>query len=289
MNGEKLDEYRKPKQRQRDFPQLMKHEQAATTEKTIKKQSQSFAQPKSKKREVFKAIRPFKSVIIAVITALLVGLILGIFLLKVFANMDNGLTHQGTNNPVVNLDTTTKETPEDSSNEVTLPAVQASIVQGGIFTEESNAQELVADYEAKGVASMIWQEDEQYYVITGLSSSVETANQLAEQQEEQGVEVYVKEWDSAEVEVNLTSGEEKWLSSFHQLLTESMDNATAGEQVATDAWVDLMEQETSESDKITPFKEQVEPWIKQIEEGAVSTNQHELLNLWYEWVVFFEN
>lgn len=287
MNGEKLDEYRKPKQRQRDFPRLMNSEQAATTEKTIKKQSQPFAQ--SKKRKVFKAIKPFKSIIIAVITALLVGLILGIILLKVFANMDNGLAHQSTNNPVVNLDTTTKETPEDSSNEVNLPAVQASIVQGGVFTEESNAQELAVDYEDSGVASMIWEKDDQYYVITGLSSSVEMANQLAKQQEEQGVEVYVKEWDSGEIEVSLTSEEEEWLTSFHQLLTESMDIVTAGEQVAADDWVALMEQETSESDKIPTFKEQVEPWIKQIEEGAVSTNQLELLNLWYEWVAFFES
>ncbi|HLR52836.1 MAG TPA: SPOR domain-containing protein [Candidatus Avamphibacillus sp.] len=293
MNGETIDKQEKLNQKQAHFNQKIYNEQAATNEITNKNVN-PFARDKGNKKKGVKIsnmrrigyVKELKPIIIAVITAIFIGSVLGFILLKMFVNIDNGLANTSNSNPVVHLDANTKDTPKENTSKVTLPSIQAFVLQGGVFSAEENAKEFASKYNKKNINTVIWERDNQYYLITGLANSKESANDLADQQEGHGLEVFVKEWESPAIEVQLANNEFEWFQSLHNLLVKSIDGINGKDSLPVDGWSALFDENKTESEKIISFKEKIEPYTKNIKEGGKSDIQYELLEIWYELEAF---
>jgi len=205
-----------------------------------------------------------------------------------FVNNENVLPNPINSNPIVHLDTNTKDTPKEDTSKITLSSIRAFVLQGGLFSEEENAKEFASKYNSKNIKTVIWERDSQYYLITGLANSMESAKDLRDQQEGDGLEVFVKGWESPSIDVQLAKNESEWFQSFHDLLVKSIDGITGEGSIPVDDWSTLIDENKIESEKVNAFKEKIEPYTKNIKKGETSDMQYELLEIWRELEAFFK-
>ncbi|GAB3797187.1 SPOR domain-containing protein [Virgibacillus kimchii] len=257
-----------------------KDEQAATVENTNKSFG-TFREISNhsglwKKRQNANLVKP---VMLAVISALVIGSILGIIMLRMFVTMDGSPGLSGNNNPAaVSMDDAGEENTEHTlENELQtkeLDAIDAYVLQAGVFSERENAEKLAESYEAANIPVMIWNRDDLYYLFAGVTSTAEEAEKAAGQLEAKELELYSKAWDTDAVELLLTGNEEEWLHAYttwwHQAIA-----ADAGEESASDL-EQLTETFTDESNELTGLYEKLE--VVQRENEITDKN---LLELWH--------
>src|SRR5699024_10738150 len=124
---------------------------------------------------------------------------------------------------------------------------------------------------------------------TGLANSIEMANEMAKRQEEEGLEVFVKEWESSAVEISVTNDESDWFQSFHALLETSIKKINDTDQIAVDEWETLLKNESNDTKKVTSLKEKITPYTENMQAEADSTIlQDDILNIWCEFELFFK-
>jgi stage II sporulation protein B len=245
MNGKKNNSKfykKKPKLRinNLDFTRK-KDEQAATLESsnkfvgTFKRISSD-----SKLARIRQNKNVLKPVMLAVISALIIGSLFGVILLRMFVTMD-GSPELGNNpNPAaVTAEEPAEENNEDTSvqdtNTVEFEPITANVLQGGIFSENENASAWALNFEELDIPVMIWNRDDQYYLFAGVKSSGEEASQAAAELETGELEIYSKEWSTPPLEISLNANEEEWLKSYlswwNEALSSSEDTTTQLEQL----------------------------------------------------------
>lgn len=289
LNGKQTNNNFSNKNSNHRFHLLQNKEQAAAVEDTEKGKIHSFARKEPGKVTNFQSINHhpkkeyfLKPVIIAIVSAIVIGSILGIIMLNLFVNLDNGPTNTITGNaPVTNNNTNTKEkAAEKGKATVTLASMNAYVLQAGVFSEESNAKEFASTFENTGFTPFIWSQDGQYFVLTGITNTEEKAKQLAVNFSEQNKEVYVKNWTVEEVETDLTTSEHKWIETFHETWTDSLTAISEQNSIPVKKWNSLLQDYPQQSDKITPIVKGIQADIEQLEDGDVKRSQHLLLNIW---------
>lgn len=292
MNGEKIDDKQKLKQNRAQPTQSIKYELAATTENTKPKKKPLTGDYRKKKTVPFnkrnQLFNKFKPMMTTIVIALIIGLILGFIMLNIFGTFENGMTTSG-DNPVVNLDTTSKDTAVEKTNNTELPTIQAYILQGGVFSNVENAEELAEDYQTNDISTMIWERHGQYFLIVGLANTLDNANKLASDIDKKRLEVFVKEWETPVIEIQLTNDEGEWIQTFQQLLMDSIENLDVQENGSFDQWVQWLEDAPDQSDSLISFKKSIQPIIENAEENSDSFSQDELLKVWFQYEMIFGN
>ncbi len=143
-----------------------------------------------------------KPMIMTSLTALLISLGLGFLLLRMFVSISNEAT-PGNSSTAAVADGDVQS--QQAASAVSSLALDTYIVQAGVFTSESKAEDWQSNIQSQSVDSVIWERDGSYYLFVGSASTQEEASQLASQISAHHIDTYVKPWDVKTKEI---TGEE---------------------------------------------------------------------------------
>ncbi|MBP1947677.1 SPOR domain-containing protein [Virgibacillus litoralis] len=235
----------------------------------------------------------FKPIILASISAIIIGSVLGFFMLNMFVDIDKGLSQQNYTIPATvddeDEDETNKETDdqETASDEV-ISAAQfqsknAFVLQAGKFEGEANANEMKDKFNQAGFSAMIWLKENYYYVLAGIANSKDKANQLANELNEDKLEVFVKNWGTESSEIKLSDDEISWLKAYNKQWAESLISVNKSENLSEDGWANIVNTIPKNSTNIGGFTSFLKKEISKLVQANKWQEQRMLLNLWYQF------
>ncbi|MFC3040021.1 hypothetical protein ACFOGI_07125 [Virgibacillus xinjiangensis] len=222
----------------------------------------------------------FKPVLMAGISAVLIGSVLGFVMLRMIAGIDADGTDDGT--AFVGAGVTENEEEQKGHAPTPLQGLQAFVVQGGVFGNRVNAEEWAEKFSSAGMPQVIWQKDGQYFLFAGIAADEDTASQLSSDMADYQLESFVKEWQTTEPEVELTNGEAAWVRKFVEQWNSSLEGLTNTSAVDIQGWEELLETFPSESEELLPMKEEIASQKDGIEQGGKGT-QESLLHMWLQY------
>ncbi|UJL44971.1 SPOR domain-containing protein [Virgibacillus sp. NKC19-16] len=234
----------------------------------------------SKKQNKWK---PFKPIILTTISAIAIGSILGVIMLRMFVGIDSDLA-ENNNLPAATIDNSEEE---NNNAENTAPAIEqmnAYVLQGGVFSDQANAEEWVSRYEQAGLSSFIWEREEQYFLLVGLAKTEGLAEQLANQLKEYQFDIYVKEWNTERGGAEFTDNEHDWLQSFHKNWQDTLNALENDEGFTADNWEALIENHPEDSENLAGLIESLLNYQESIQAQAEGFEaQQILLHLWQQY------
>ncbi|MEQ6389618.1 hypothetical protein RZN22_09845 [Bacillaceae bacterium S4-13-58] len=173
----------------------------------------------------------FKGLAITLISALIVGGIFGFGMLKLFTGME------GTNNlPPVSVPSASnngeKEVQDNNvnSSSLTLSGISMYVIQLGIFSTAEKAEEQRDIYQTKGVQSIVWPRENQYFLFAGLGSDKDDLKTFASSISEREIEIYVKEWEIPAMEKEIDTADQNFIESSIQKIKEGITAQSNGSQ-----------------------------------------------------------
>ncbi|WP_010651048.1 SPOR domain-containing protein [Oceanobacillus massiliensis] len=218
----------------------------------------------------------FKPILFALGSAVIIGSLLGISMLRLFVDVEAEMTA-----PTVNNNAATAVQDNEAATAVSLfnpEPLHAFVLQAGIFSEKGNAEEWAGEYAEKGVPAMIWERDQQYFLIAGAADTKEGAKAIADGLQKGGnVEIYVKEWSTAAGEVNVTATEQDWLAKFKNLWEASLVSWSEQNSISMEGWEGLLAESPEQSDGLSPL-------TTAITEAGEQVTQIHLL----QWMYYYE-
>lgn len=128
----------------------------------------------------------FKSFVITVVFAILIGISFGVLMLKLV--ITDG-SKPVVNDPVVEdkgTGNTTEEKPSGKSTSAVLAAQTMFVVQGGAFTTKEKAKEAADQAEEKGAPAQTVAISDNVHLFLGVADSIETAKKLSTHYKENG-------------------------------------------------------------------------------------------------------
>ncbi|QGS68957.1 hypothetical protein CV093_12705 [Oceanobacillus sp. 143] len=94
-----------------------------------------------------------------------------------------------------------------------LTPIDAFVLQAGVFANKANANEWVKSFADAGLDAIIWEKDAQYYLFLGIAATKEQANLIATELTSE-FDIFIKEWSTAEGEIELTDAEYQFVQQF---------------------------------------------------------------------------
>lgn len=182
--------------------------------------------------------------IIIIASAVLIGLLLGYTMLKVVIQ-ERGeqpqavLKEENASDGSSSADVPAAEKPAAQS----LSPIEASVVQGGIFSTEEAAAAMKSEITAKDIPAEVILQDGQYIVWLAVAATLDTAKMIGEAYEEGGAAVYAKQASiSPSSELQSSAAE---LASLFPKVAEASGRRAAGRDVDS-AELSALEKELGE-------------------------------------------
>lgn len=245
--------------------------------KYVSKKKQLQAQPIQKVTKQLKNNKKLKNILFAIGSSLFIGIIFGLVTLYM-------LKQEDPDNASI-LHTTTDEEQNESENEgdvLQIEAIKVYVVQGGVFSSKENIADESKAFSDAGLPVNSWERDGDYYLFTGISSTLENAEKLESNIRE---EVYVKEWEVPSIEMKMTESEQQWLLAFLDVWKQTLVALETEEQVSVDNWKKITEYSGNISEPFQEFQEHVNKNIKELnkEQQNETKVQSILMDLLYTY------
>lgn len=202
---------------------------------------------KSKKNPVFKLLKP---IILTILSAVAVGSILGFIMLRMFG----GIGMEPSNDAVVPVTGAPNEAADNNSSEteiIALDPINAFILQGGVYSEESNAVEWQSRFQEAGMPSMLWERDGQTYLLAGIAVTKESGDEIAERFSE--LDIYIKEWSVQSAELEASAAEKEWLEEFYSTWLHSLEQVENSGTFQHETWQQLAENAPEGNENLKPL------------------------------------
>lgn len=258
-------------------------DQAATLHESEEDSIPVFARPtdtyKKQPKENKGKFSYFKPIIIAILSALAIGTLLGIIMLRMFVGIDSDLSAQGSNL----LSVVNNDEKNDRSKTMTLSdePMEAYVLQAGVFSEKENANTWAMTYGEAGLPTMIWEKENQHFLLLGLANTEEQAKVVAEGLKADSFDVYVKKWRTEAEKVKLSETEQEWFQSFRDQWNNALTSLSSQEALSPAEWDNVITNYPKESERASSLFE----GISNIEQVDGMEAQIVLLNLWNDYEV----
>ncbi|MFS0751304.1 hypothetical protein [Oceanobacillus sp. 1P07AA] len=218
-----------------------------------------------------------KPLFMAVISAVIIGSILGFTLIRMFVQVDSPSSTNGSV-PTAGGVNGTEPSLAMSEESYQLEPLHSYIIQVGIFSEEANAAEWQKNYTELDIKTIIWEREDQYFLLAGVAPTKELGQSIAESISQQGnVDLYVKEWSTTEGEADLTKEEVQWIDSLHSFWqTELTNQLNATDPITSDKIQPLIENVPKETHAINKL-------VETLNETSGEPSSQQLLRLMHEY------
>lgn len=262
--------------------QLFRKEQAAVQEENEPVPTFARLTTNTNKNMANKLKRKYiKPVIIPIFSALLIGSVLGLIMLKMFVTLDSDATSGNDDIPISAIEKDKEEQKlQNGSSIVHVEGVQAYVLQAGVFSEEANALEWKEKYENKNIPTVVWEKDKRFHLFAGIAETESQANHLSQQFKKNELEVYVKEWQTEGIETKLSNVEHQWLAKFQNEWNNSLKLLSAGEELEPKAWKQIVDGFPKDTEKLSQLNSHLEENLNKLSEGNNNQAQAVLLSLW---------
>ncbi|RYG74827.1 SPOR domain-containing protein [Lentibacillus lipolyticus] len=183
-------------------------------------------------------LKPFKPFLFASLSAIIIGSVLGFFMLHLFVDIDKGMSQQYSV-PASDDQNADEADSEQSDNAVSAAAMEAEsafVLQAGKFSEKANADTMAENFRQAGFDAMTWEKNDYFFVLAGIADSKDQAAQFANEFKEAELEVYVKEWHVPEKEVMLDKHEKEWLQLYRKQWEASLESISNGDRLSAEKW-----------------------------------------------------
>jgi stage II sporulation protein B len=228
-----------------------------------------YSKPPAKRKRG--AIKPAA---LAIAAAVAVGSILGLVMLYMFGGItDNG--GAGGQPAAAGTDTLTETSTANDQ-----PEMAAYVLQGGAFSEKENASAWADNFKQAGFPAVIWERDGQYYLFTGIADTKEAAAELIVEMDEHNLDVFVKEWETEELDQDIPEAEQNWINTFQKTWHTSLTAVSSQEEVTAAEWDHLLEDKPEKPQSVKTFAEGIEGIMKKIGAGDDTEAQQQLLKIW---------
>jgi len=268
-------------------------EEAAAMEESSENNIHTFAREydptlklsKTKKQNT--NLNMFKPIIIAIISAITIGSIMGFVMLKIIVNFDNDVnaTPAYQTIPGQGQDDQNKSVEDETTSGgtlITLDSMSAFVLQGGVFSSASNAEAESSKFIDQGYSPVIWEKDSQYYLLVSSGLSKEDLQDDINVLVGSGIDVYAKEWVIGESEIKLSEEETNWVSSFQ----DQWNIATGKGLIEVDTWNKMVEQAPKGTESFNSF-------VTSLKEQLTSFNDNNsgqlLLAMWKSYDEFISS
>ncbi|GEM_PF-6571400 len=220
-----------------------------------------FHRPETKRKSQNARFIPF---ILTTVIASVVGVFLGMTILKLFVFMDDEPVAENNYSEEI-----TSAVPDENmeTDGYEVPALSVYMLQAGVFMDKDNAEEWLSYYETNQLPHIIWEQNNQYYLFTGIYSTEDEAKLEAEEWKEEGYEIFVKPWSTSDGGMNLTAEEGKWLKQFVDVLQTSLQEKDIEDLIET----------TSNA----PASEQLADLLHKIQAGEGDSREQFYLDIFY--------
>lgn len=236
----------------------------------------SISKNRHNKQRVSKRV---KTVIVAFLSAIIIGTILGFIMLHMMTNINGSYRADSSTN--VNE---VKSNSANATTSIELEEMNAYVVQAGVFSETSNAKEWAITYEEAGLQTVTWEREDHYYLLIGLTSTLEEARQLEIELQSYGFDFFIKEWKTNSQKINTTDEESQWIEAFQTKWQETLKNIYEENELTVDGWQQLLREAPSEN-QYSNVHEILAYYFK--ESDMQHASEHEiqimLLNMWKEF------
>lgn len=237
-----------------------------------------------------KSNRSIKPMLVAVISALLIGSMLGFIMIKMITNIDLNVKNDPvTANAGLNDDENKDDTDDQTDLKVShIDKLNAYVLQVGVFSKIENAKEWENKFKEAGFKALIWERESQYFLLAGIAGTEEQARVMSTEMKDANFDVFVKEWETNKTEKEFTSEEEKWILSFVKYWNETVESLTKENMHLSENWNNLTRDYPDNSDDITQLVNEINK--HSFEEFHNINDWHKqyiLLDLWYHYDAVF--
>lgn len=213
--------------------------------------------------------------IITGLSAIVIGVLLGLILLKMFVpSGEEPIIVQpvNTDTEIVNPPTT-----DGGQSELELPSLQAHVIQAGVFSSVEQGEAWQATVNQSGYQSMLWHADEDIRLFTGVYPSEAEAKRVAEIMGEVNLDLYVREWSSPARTIEMEEPLIEWLIAFAD---SWRDTTTLGmtDQIKQDWSMWLESAPSNIPASVTHLQTRIEAYLEQPNQATIEL---ELLSWWY--------
>lgn len=243
----------------------------------------------SRTRKITNHIKRLKPFMIAMFSALFIGSVVGFVMLNFLTNVSDhpqDLQQQPVSNQM-KIEDANQDVADHAEAQLsyTLKPMHGYVLQVGVFNERDNAEISMASYEAEGLSVVLWQMNEQYFLFAGVAATKTAAEILATELESDEIEIYVKEWETPEYEVEVSEQEYEWLTSFQELWDQSVIDLGTNGSINTEAWQDILDEAQGEYSHIEPFIGELMNKIDDLNNPAIQSAL--LLEIWQQFISIF--
>ncbi|HLR62608.1 MAG TPA: SPOR domain-containing protein [Lentibacillus sp.] len=233
-----------------------------------------------KRKSKLKRAKPF---LIASISAVIIGAFLGFFMLNMFVDINRNITQQDSSSSSAAADKENSMANAESADATAIDALSAYVVQAGKFSEQANAEEMAATVQDAGFSAMVWENGAFYFVLSGISTSEQQAEQTATGLADNGIEVYVKEWQTETNEITLPDNEKEWLQMYEQQWKEAVDSVSSGNHLSKDAWAEVIDAVPENTESISGIAKALNEQHQAMGQTDKWQEQVILLKLWEQF------
>lgn len=235
-----------------------------------------------KYKKARKSLGRYKPIAIAAVSAVVIGIGLGIIMLKMFDGIGSeasGGLDKSTS--ALNTDPSSIQGAGDSTKDATIEPISAFVLQAGVFSTKENAAAWSKKYQEAGYPTTTWQRDDQFFLIAAVAATNEAADALAT--EFTDFDIYVKEWETGKTDKQFSKEETEWVRTFTDLWQESLKTVSAKETFQAEPWNKVIGNAPKQAGNITPFLEQLTQSYQKLDKENATNQQHFLLEQWHQY------
>ncbi|TRM12835.1 SPOR domain-containing protein [Lentibacillus cibarius] len=232
-------------------------------------------------------LKPFKPFLFASISAIIIGSVLGVFMLNLFVDINQGMSQQ--NDPVPVADNkdedneANKSGKDKTASSMAIKPTTAYVLQAGKFGEKANADEMAKTFSQAGFSAIVWEKGDYFFTLSGIAETENQGTQLANEMTDKGLEVYVKEWSSPASEIQLSKSEKQWVQAYQAQWKDTLAAVSNGGRISAEKWKEIVNGTPKETEHIANFTAFLEEKYQQMGQADKRQSQMLLLNLWKQF------
>ncbi|WP_217586858.1 hypothetical protein [Lentibacillus saliphilus] len=225
-----------------------------------------------------------RSIVIAVFSAVAIGLCLGFIMLFIMgggtddqstaSNGSNGMSDQGTDNQ----DT---EDTIGGNSERTMKPMQAFVLQGGVFSSDENAQSFEQSFRDSGFSPVIWERDGTFYLFLGVTQTKQQGSAITEAYSDH--DIYVKEWNLEAATLKLDSHMFAWLEAVQSTWQQSLQKVSEKNVIDASAWQAIINDYPNQSERFLELYNVIKNGQEEMQTSDSMSQQAFLLKIWKQW------
>lgn len=214
-----------------------------------------------------------KKIVVSILSALLLGLFMGLFMLFLFPNIGGEEQKQIPTMGIQDEDDKEQD-PKGHLINYKVDSLTAYVLQGGMFSNYDNAEHWLNSFKNIHLHPVLWERDSYFYLFVGLAPGKEEAEDKKKSIPEKGIDIYVKDWNVEGIDVLVFKDEQEWLESFQKKWLHTLEDHNE-----FSSW-DILLEKASALEDIKSSSQQMDKLFEQYDYSIEAEADYLLLETW---------